>query len=64
METNSRGLVPSKKHVQDREMDLESVRELVKFLDGRRGQPWDEAARDEYVRILVKHGMIKDPALP
>lgn len=64
METNSRGLVPSNKHVQDRNAELEYLREMGQFLDGRRGRHWDEAARDEYNRILVKHGYLKASSLP
>lgn len=63
METNSRWLVPSKKHVQDRDKDLDYIQEMVGFLDRRGGRVWDVELRDEYNGILIKHGVISGEAL-
>lgn len=64
MKTNSRGLLPSKKHVQDRGKDLDYIREMVAFQERRGGRTWDEELRGRYNVILVKHGVISTETLP
>ena len=58
MEINSRGLPPSKQHIQNRHKEQEYIQEMIQFLNKRGGKIWDEELRDEYKRILIKYGMI------
>lgn len=63
VKVNSRGLVPSDRHVQDRAFEMEYIAEMDGFLTIRNGRPWTEELRDEYNGILVKYGMIQASSL-
>jgi hypothetical protein len=53
---NSRGLVPSELHKQDRARDLAKVAEMCEFLERRAGRVWTVALRDEWNSILLRQG--------
>lgn len=53
---NSRGLMPSKLHMQDRARDLANVAEMTAFLDRRAGRVWTVELRDEWNALLLRQG--------
>jgi hypothetical protein len=64
MATNSQGLEVSQAHLTRKMREEAYLKDMQELLEKRGDRKWDEELRNEYNRILVRHGVLSLESLP